>query len=94
MRANYRKFTYGSYVYFKPDINVIYAEFGKHTEIVKDICIDYFKDFDDDSCISKEMIKPFILNYFEVKSDNTTLEKIANDCDYIANCISLRRDWR
>ena len=94
MRANYRKITYGSYVYFKPDINVIYAEFGKHAEIVKNICIDYFKDFDDDYCISKEMIKTFMLNYFEVKSDNTTLEKIANDCDYIATCISLKRSWR
>ena len=90
MRANYRKFTYSSYIYFKPDINVIYAEFGKHTQIVKDICIDYFKDFDD-SYISKEMVKKFILNNFEVKSDNTTLEKIANDCNYLANCINLRR---
>ena len=93
MRANYRKITYGSYVYFKPDINVIYAEVGKHADIVQRICIDYFKDFDHDYSISPEMVKKFILNYFEVKSDNSTLEKIANDCDYIATCISLRRSF-
>lgn len=91
MRADYRKFKYGSYVYFKPDIDVIYADAGTHADIVQRICIDYFKDFDDDYCISPEMVKKFILSNFEIKSDNSTLERIANDCEYIATCISLRR---
>lgn len=91
MRADYRKFKYGSYVYFKPDIDVIYADVGKHADIVQRICIDYFKDFDDDYCISPEMVKKFILSNFEIQSDNSTLERIANDCEYIATCISLRR---
>lgn len=88
--ATYDKRKYESYVYFKPDKAVHYAEFGNHSNLVTQICCDYFKDFAPDE-IKLDYLKKFILENFEIKSDNTTVERVSNDAAYICREILFRR---
>lgn len=82
--VEYDKKNFNSYVYFKIDNEVYYAEFCSHAKLVTDICCDYFKGFDH---IDLDYLKMFIIENFEIKSDNTTLEMISNQADYIARKI-------
>lgn len=65
------------------------AKTGHHSEIVRNICCDFFKDFDE---VDKDYLKKFILENFQIKSDFTTLEKVANDVEYIEDCIKFNRE--
>lgn len=86
MRYDKRK--YGSYVCFIPDKKVYYAAHGNHAGLVHTLCLDYFQDFDK---IDVEYLRRFILDNFEIKSDNnTTIQAIAADADYIAELIALQ----
>lgn len=89
--VTYDKHTYDSYVYFKPDKTVHYAEFGNHSNLVTQICCDYFKDFSPDE-INLDYLKKFILENFEIKSDNTTVEKVSCDAAYIGRKIIFCRE--
>lgn len=84
--VEYDKARYNSYVYFKIDNEVFPAQFGNHAEIVTDLCIDYFKNFEAKD-IDKDYIKKFILNNFEIKSNYSTLEMIASNARFIYNQI-------
>ena len=85
--VKYDKRHYNSYVYFKPDKDLRYAEVGRHYGIVKDICIDYFKGFDE---VDIDYLKKFIRENFEILSDFTTIQNIVNDADSICNEIGWR----
>ncbi len=85
-RVSYEKREYNSYVYFKIDQKVVPCEFAQHQQTVREICEDYFKDFE---TIDKDYVKKFILENFEIRSDNSSIERIANDCEYIARCINF-----
>lgn len=84
--AEYDKFYYKSYVYFKIDKKVYPAEFGNHMKIVELILMDYFKGFND---VSAEYLKKFVRENFEISSDNTTLERAANDAGYLQGIIAF-----
>lgn len=86
--AAYDKRKYGSYVYFKPDKTVHYAEFANHANLVTRICCDYFKDFD---TVDPDYLKRFIKENFEIKSENTTVEQVSNDANYIIREIYMNR---
>ena len=75
-----------SYVYFKIDDKVYPAYYLSHFSIVKDICCDYFKGFES---INIDYLQRFILENFEILSDFTSPASVANDAQYIANCICL-----
>ena len=75
-----------SWVYFKIDNTIHKANMGHHAEIVRNICCDFFKDFEE---VKEDYLKKFILENFEIKSDFTTLERVANDTQYIAHCIKF-----
>ena len=88
--AEYDKRNYGSYVYFIPDKKVYEAAFGHHTDIVKNICCDFFKGFKD---IDIDYLKKFILENFEIASDFTTVERVANDARFIKECIIFATEF-
>lgn len=73
-----------SYVYFKIDNKVYPAHYLSHFGIVKDICCDYFKGFDN---IDVNYLRQFILENFEIASDFTSPVSVAQDAEYIARCI-------
>lgn len=89
IRNRYAKFDNPYWVYFKPDDIVYPCGYAKHAEKVREICKDYFKDFDD---IDPDFLKKFILENFEICSDNSTIEKIAKDSRYMCITILLDRD--
>lgn len=85
--VEYDKRQYPYYVYFKPD-NIVYeCKFAGHSKIVTEICCNFFKDFDD---IDPQYIKKFILENFEISSDNSTVESISNDYNYITKQILIK----
>lgn len=86
--VEYDKLHYPYYVYFKPD-NIVYeCDYAQHNRVVRDICCDFFKDFDD---IDPLYIKKFILENFEISSDNSTVESISNDYNFIAREILIEK---
>lgn len=74
------------WVYFKPDDVVYPCRYAEHAELIRKICIDFFKDFDD---LDVDYLKRFILNNFELASSMSTIEKIAKDSPYILDAIFL-----
>ena len=87
--VKYDKRCYPHYVYFKPD-NIVYeCGFAEHSEKVRNICCDFFKGFTNED-LNCEYIKTFIKENFEIKSDNSTIEQIANDNAYIMSCINIQ----
>lgn len=88
-RVAYDKGHYPLWVYFKIDQKVFPCDFAKHSNTVKEICVDYFKDFEAED-LSPEYIQKFIIDNFEICSDNTTIEKIANDSLFIFHSIVFR----
>ena len=81
IRNKYIKLDNPYWVYFKIDDIVRPCRFGDHAKVVRDICIDYFRGFNE---ISEDELRKFILNNFKVNSDNTTIQTIANDSKYLA----------
>jgi len=88
--VKYDKHLYNSYVYFKPDKTVQYVEFGGHANCVTQICCDFFKDFSKND-LDLDYLRRFILDNFEIKSDNTTIERVSEDAPYIAREILMQR---
>lgn len=85
-RAKYDLDYYSSYVYFDID-NIVYpCEYASHQQMVKKICVDYFKGVDK-ADLSAEKVANFIRDHFIVKSRFSTAETIASDAQYIMNCI-------
>ena len=89
--VSYDKKHYKSYVYFKPDREVIYADIGHHASIVTKCCISFFNGFEENE-LSSDMIRRFIRENFEIKSANSTMEMILNDADYILREIVFHNE--
>lgn len=83
-RAAYEKREYKSWVYFKVDKKVYPCGYAKHQATVRAVCMDYFKDVDE---VDVDYVRKFILENFEICSDNSTIDKIANDSLYIYHSI-------
>lgn len=87
--ARYDKRRYNYYIYFKPD-NIVYeCKFAEHATMIKDICCDFFEGFSEEEILKVNM-KRFILDNFEIKSDNSTIEQIANYSEFIRRSIVLK----
>lgn len=69
------------YVYFKPYKKVFPCGFCEHSKTVFEILKEFFHGAADD--LSSEYLKRFILENFEVRSDNTTVLQLANDSDFL-----------
>lgn len=84
---------FDNWVYFKPTNTVYACEFAEHAETIRKICTDFFKGFDE---LDVDYLKRFILSNFEIKSDNSTVESISKDAEFIHNMIlfSYRGDKR
>lgn len=87
IRNRYKKMDNTYWVYFKPDEEVYPCGYAKHEETVRNICCDFFKGFED---LDPGYLKRFILENFTIKSDNSTIERIAADAQYIAAFVILR----
>ena len=83
-RNKYVKLDNPYWVYFKPENKVYPCDFGDHSKIIRQICKDFFKGFDD---VDSDYLKNFIRNNFEICSDNTTIERIAKDAAFIRRAI-------
>ena len=80
------KFKNSYWVYFKIDNKVFPCDFCQHSKTITQICKDYFKGFEH---IDLEELQKFIIENFEIKSKNSTVESIAKDAQYIA--LEIRR---
>lgn len=79
------------WVHFKIDDIVYPCEFCEHTRTITDICVDFFRSFDD---LSPEYLQKFILEHFEIKSDNSTVQRIARDAEFMCREILFRNRKR
>ena len=87
IRNNYVKRNSKNWVHFKID-NVVYpCEFAQHSSTVTQICVDYFKDFEH---VDLDYLNKFILENFEIRSDNTTIQQVAQNTRYIGLEIMRR----
>lgn len=86
IKAEYEWANCDSGVYFDIDKKVYYCRSSSHQQTIKNICVDYFKGFDNRE-LSEEYVRHFILEHFRVKSYFSTVETIANDARYIRDCI-------
>ena len=91
IKVRYDMVDYESYVYFDIDKKVYPCDHTSHSMMVKNICVDYFKGFDE-SDITPEKVADFIRSHFVVKSRFSTAGSIANDSAYICRCILM--GWR
>ena len=73
-------------VYFDIDKKVFGCSHTSHQQTVKNICVDYFKGFDNRE-LTVECVRQFILEHFKIKSRFSTVNTIANDARYIRDCI-------
>lgn len=76
LQNNHLKKTRGSWVYSAWNKKLALCDFLAHAQTVIDLCIEYFKGMKD---IQPEDVTNFILNNIEIKSDYTTIYKVAND---------------
>lgn len=88
VRNKYTKLNNPYWVYFKPDDKVYPCKFAGHSDLVRDICYEYFKGFDD---VDEDYLRRFIITNFEIHSDNSTVETIAKDSYSIKRYITLRK---
>ena len=79
--VDYDKKANNYWVYFKIDNKVFPCDFCQHRKTITQICKDYFKDFE---VIDLEELQKFIIDNFEIQSNNSTVESIAKDARYIA----------
>lgn len=91
IRARYDMSTLSSYVYFDIDKVVYPCEHTSHQQMVKKICVDYFKGFDS-SELSVEQVADFIKTHFVVESPFSSAETISRDAHYIRDCIVFEND--
>jgi hypothetical protein len=82
---------FSSYVYFDIDKVVYPCEHTSHQQMVKKICVDYFKGFDS-SELSVEQVANFIETHFVVESPFSSAKTIARDAQYILDCIIFEND--
>ena len=68
------------WVYFKPENKVYPCRYANHSKTVFDICVEFFKGMED---IDLDYLERFIITNFEIKSDNLTIEHIAEDASLI-----------
>lgn len=88
IRNKYIKLDNPYWVYFKIDDIVTPCRFGDHARIVEDICLEYFKDCEN---VSENKIRRFILDNFEIRSDNTDISRIANDAPFIISRLTREK---
>lgn len=85
IKANHDKTRFTYYVYFAPTHKVFECGFAQHEDTVIKILKDFFGksivDYD------TEKLKRFIINSFEIRSDNTTVSSIAKDADFIQRSV-------
>lgn len=91
IRVKYDMIDYDSYVYFDIDKKVYPCDHTSHQQMVKNICVDYFRGFDS-SELSVEQVADFIKTHFVVKSSFSSAETIARDARYILDCIIFEND--
>ena len=84
IRNKYIKLEYPYWVYFKPENKVYPCQFAEHSKTIAQICKNFFKGFDD---IDLDYLKNFIRNNFEIRSDNTTIDRIIRDAAFIGRSI-------
>lgn len=82
--VEYDKMHYESYVYFKPDNIVVPAKMGEHNEIIQNICLDFFKDF---QVVDVDYLKKFLKDNFEISSDFTTIDSVIKNARFIKSLI-------
>ncbi len=81
--TEYDKSHCSSYIYSKALDKLYPADFGEHIKKAVEACQDFFAGVND---ITVEDVRLFIRNNLEVKSDNTSINTILNDADYITRC--------
>lgn len=86
IKVRYDMAEYDSYVYFDIDNTVYPCSYASHQQTVKNICVDYFKNFSITE-LTVEKVADFIRKHFIVKSQFSTIETIARDSKYIMDCI-------
>lgn len=84
IKNKYIKLESGYWVFFKPENKVYPCHYAEHSKFITKICADFFKGFDS---IDADYLKKFILDNFEIASDNSTVERIAKDVEYIRTAI-------
>ena len=88
IKVRYDMVEYDSYVYFDIDKKVYPCDHTSHLNMVRKICVDYFKGFDE-SDISIEKVAEFIKTHIVVKSRFSDADMIAKDAAYICRCILM-----
>lgn len=91
IRVKYDMATLSSYVYFDIDKVVYPCEHTSHQQMVKKICVDYFRGFDS-SELSVEQVADFIETHFVVESPFSSAKTIARDARYILDCIIFENE--
>lgn len=79
-----------SWVYFKPEKIFRKVALGDHELTIIEICTNFFHGCDD---IDTDYLKNFILQNFQIRSDYSTLEHIADDAKSIKRQILDRLLW-
>lgn len=77
-----------SWVYSKYDEKLVLCNYLDHENTVIDCCCEFFKGMAEDD-LTTEKVKKFIMSNFEIKSENTTLDRVANDALFITRCICI-----
>lgn len=91
IRLRYEMHDCKSYVYYKLDKHLYPCKVGEHAMIIRECCVDYFKDVEIEQT-TPEKVRQFILDNFIIKSEFSTLKGIAND-SYIHRCCVLDRPY-
>ena len=88
IKANHDKARFTYWVYFAPEHKVYACSFARHEETIIDILTAFFgKSIGDYSLCA---LKQFILNSFEIKSDNSSVRSIAEDAEFIQQTAYFR----
>lgn len=91
IKVRYDMIDYDSYVYFDIDKKVYPCDHTSHQQMVKNICVDYFRGFDM-SELDEDKVADFIKTHFVVESSFSSAETIARDARYILDCIIFEND--
>ena len=90
-QANHLKRTMNSWVYFKPFHKTYEAPFAHHADIALKCLREFFKGQKE---IDLLYFKNFIFANFEVKSDNTTVNTLVGDAEYMLREILWANEAR
>lgn len=83
------KSKYNYWVYDKINEVVVPCGFAKHQETVSRLVAEFFDYKLDD--YDRDYIYHFILDNYELQSDNSTIDKIANDVDWIIRSAYINK---